>query len=142
VARKNRGTEKCPLEGSGSAVGERVYANIHIVNRDGSGSVRLSHPDNVDAGPAWSPDGSRIAFQSVRDGNPELYVMNADGGGLQRLTDNPAEDGAAAWSPDGSRIAFETNRDGNWEIYVVAADGSDPTNLTRSSGQERTPAWR
>ena len=75
----------------------------------------------LDGSPSWSPDGGRIAFDSLRDGNGEIYVMNADGSGQTRLTDDPGFDGSASWSPDGSRIAFQSFRDGdaNPEIYVM-----------------------
>lgn len=118
-----------------------TFSNIYAVDRDGTGAVRLSQ-DNVDAGPVWSPDGGRVAFQSIRDGNPELYLMNADGTGVQRLTNDTAADANPAWSPDGSHLAFQTNRDGNWEIYSIAVDGTGLTNLTQSPSQETTPAWR
>lgn len=55
-----------------------------------------------DANPAWSPDGSKIAFSSNRDGNFEIYVMGADGTGVTRLTNRAATDILPAWSPDGS----------------------------------------
>jgi dipeptidyl aminopeptidase/acylaminoacyl peptidase len=118
------------------------YGNILVLDRDGGGSTRLSLSDNVDADPVWSPDGTRLAFTSIRDGNQELYVMNADGSNVHRLTDNPAEDAAPVWSPDGTHLAFQTNRDGNWEIYSIAVDGTGLTNLTRSPAQETAPAWR
>ena len=51
--------------------------------------------------PAWSEDGSQIAFYSRRDGNAEIYVMNADGSGQTRITHNPGEDVRPAWSPGG-----------------------------------------
>jgi Tol biopolymer transport system component len=130
------------LQGSGISIDTGFFSNIYVINRDGTGAIRLSQQDNVDAHPAWSPDRSRLAFQSIRDGNPELYVMNADGTGVQRLTNDTAVDSDAAWSPDGTHLAFQTNRDGNWEIYAIAVDGTGLTNLTRSPGQETTPAWR
>ena len=88
---------------------------------------RARAPSRAGSGPAWSPDGRRIAFHSKRDGNPEIYVMNADGSGVTRLTYNGARDLVTAWSPDGRRIAFYSNRDGgNWEIYVMNAAGEPP----------------
>ena len=56
--------------------------------------------------PTTPAAGNRIAFESVRDGNGEIYVMDADGSNQTRLTNNPADDWLPAWSPDGSRIAF------------------------------------
>jgi dipeptidyl aminopeptidase/acylaminoacyl peptidase len=59
---------------------------INVMNADGSGLANLTNSPAFDSRPAWSPDGSRIAFVSGFD----IYVMNADGSGLTRLTDNPA----------------------------------------------------
>jgi len=75
-----------------------------------------------------------IAFQSERDGNPEIYVMRADGSGQTNLTNNPAADMAPAWSPDGTRLAFISDRTGRQEVYVMNADGSGVTQLTDSPG--------
>ena len=48
--------------------------------------------------PRWSPDGSWILFESIRDGNPEIYIMEADGSNVSRLTDHPFSDADAVWS--------------------------------------------
>src|SRR5688572_15510070 len=55
--------------------------------------------------PHWSPDGRRIAYQSNRTGNSEIYVMNADGSGVVQLTHTAAVDENPAWSPGGQHIA-------------------------------------
>ncbi|MQF48280.1 hypothetical protein FIM08_00005 [SAR202 cluster bacterium AC-647-N09_OGT_505m] len=60
--------------------------DIYVIYADGSGQTRLTTNPAVDNDPAWSPDGSKIAFSSQRDGHPEIYVMNADGTGQTRLT--------------------------------------------------------
>jgi len=62
------------------------------MNADGSGVIQLTHSPYGDIEPAWSPDGGRVAFQSNRDGNSEIYVMNADGTGQHNLTQNPARE--------------------------------------------------
>ena len=104
-------------------------------------TTRLTYNDGFDLFPVWSPDGRRIAFDSDRDGNWEIYVMNADGSGVTRLTDNDAADGFPAWSPDGRRITFDSDRDGNWEIYVMNADGSGVARLTDNGAADGFPAW-
>ena len=81
-------------------------------------------PSNQNYLPAWSPDGSKIAFTSNRDGNPEIYVMNRDGSGLRRMTNNPAIDVTPTWSPNGNQIAWVSDRTGNPKIYVMNVDGT------------------
>jgi len=83
----------------------------------------------------------KIAFNSDRDGNREIYVMNADGTGQTRLTNNSADDYGPSWSPDGTKITFQSNRDGNYEIYVMNADGTNLICLTNNSAQDREPSW-
>ena len=68
--------------------------------------------------PVWSPDGSRIAFFSRRDGNKDLYVVSADGSGERALGSADAWC-ASAWSPDGSRLVVASGRDGRSELLVV-----------------------
>ena len=118
------------------------YGAILLLDLADGSTTRLSTGDDVDGYPEWSPDGSRLVFISIRDGNKELYVMGADGSGVHRLTTDAAEETSPSWSPDGTRLAFQTNRDGNWEIYTVGVDGTGLTNLTRSPGHEFGPAWR
>ena len=92
------------------------------------------------AGTFPGPNG-KIAFESTRDGNDEIYVMNADGTGQTRLTNNAAHDFRPSWSPNGSKIAFVSDRDGNFEIYVMNADGTGQTNLSNSFPQDSEPDW-
>ena len=119
-----------------SAVNGRIAfvsgGEIYVMNADGSGQTNLTNNTAWDSSPAWSPDGSKIAFVSSRDGNDEIYVVNADGSGVTRLTYNNERDfdWAPSWSPDGSKIAFTfCCLDDKKGIYVMNADGSGVTKL-------------
>ena len=109
------------------------------------GLTQLTSNSGEDSTPAWSPDGSKIAFTSAIDGYNEIYVMNADGSNIIQLTDNSDwDDVSPAWSPDGSKIAFMSDRDRDddiFEIYVMNADGSNVIQLTNNSDQDGFPAW-
>jgi TolB protein len=59
------------------------------MNADGSSVTRVTDTSGSDSSPVWSPDGTRIAFESFREGKSEVYVVNADGSGLTRLTNGP-----------------------------------------------------
>lgn len=109
---------------------------------DGSDTqVILSEPNVKSIFPSISPDASKIAFTTDRDGNPEIYVMNVDGTALRRLTDNPALDEYPTWSPDGQWIAFHSNREGHLDIYIVRPDGSELRQLTDNPGNDMEPSW-
>src|SRR5262245_21919585 len=89
---------------------------IYVMNADGTNPVRLTNNPADDFGAVFSPDGSKIAFTSTRDGGEEnwgIFVMNADGSNQTRLTDNTARNSFPSWSPDGSKISFTSSRDGD-----------------------------
>jgi TolB protein len=121
----------------------RGTPEIWVVNASGT-QTRLSNKSDQE--PTWSPNGSKIAFSSSRDGgNLEIYAMNADGSGQINLTKNAATDQTPAWSPDGSKILFSTNRNRPaGEIWVMDANGANPTQLTDATSANfanNSPAW-
>ena len=123
-----------------------VLGNTHILitNMDGSGGRDLTgnpvsdfDEQTFDAQPAWSPDGTQIAFvgRLTVGGTVGLWVINADGSHPVQLTQNTDVPGdrSPSWSPDLSHIAFE--RDGR--VWTMRADGSQQTNVTAGS----SPHW-
>lgn len=119
---------------------------IYLMNGDGSGVTRLTYSGANDDYPRWSPNGTKILFQSDRDnpstGYMDIYVMNSDGSGVMRLTSDPSDDSMASWSPDGTKTVFQSLRNGvKYQIYSMNADGSNQVCLTNSSSNDIEPSW-
>jgi hypothetical protein len=91
--------------------------------------------------PAWSPDGTEIAFTSFRNGKGDIYVMRPNGKNQQRLTTSDAHDDLAAWSPNSKQIAFSSDRTGQLEIWLMNRDGTDQRQLTFDEHRDYGPTW-
>jgi TolB protein len=90
----------------------------------------------------FSPDGSKIAFMSQRDGNSEIYVMNRNGSGVRRLTHTTsAAESAPTWSPTGTQIAFTSDRSGSAQIWVMDAEGLNVRRLTFGESWADKATW-
>jgi Tol biopolymer transport system component len=116
---------------------------IWTMRSDGTGARRLTVNPGADQMPAWSPDGTRVVWASVRPGSParELWIMNADGSDQRRLTDTGRTPGFPHWSSDGTRIVFHAARgDGEFDLYTINADGTGLRRLTTANSHLR-PRW-
>jgi hypothetical protein len=88
--------------------------------------------------PAWSPDGSRIAF--VGPGT-KIWIVRADGSGARRLTSRDGREVSPSWSPDGARVAFASDGAGNWDVYVASVDGIGLLPLASRLADETLPVF-
>ncbi len=102
---------------------------------DGTGKTNVSRNAGADAGPAWSPDGTRIAFGRGVGVNDDIFVMSAAGKAQRNLTKTRQDEAEPDWSPDGARIAYDV---GGMQIFVANADGSARQRLIPGGF---TPAW-
>ncbi len=122
-------------------------ADVFAVDSSGRRLSRITTSSVPDDDPAWSADGTRLAYSSKRNGNPEIYVVKNVGERrpvTTRITRNSARDEDPAWSPDGRRIAFTSTRKVRPQIYVISSTPARrprPVPLTRDRANNQHPAW-
>ncbi|MGB9409582.1 MAG: Tol-Pal system beta propeller repeat protein TolB [Terracidiphilus sp.] len=91
--------------------------------------------------PAWSGDGTRLAFSSSRSGNPEIWIADASGANLRKLTSFAGPNVAPAWNPrTNAQLAWVSGRTGLPQIYTMDQDGANVQRLT-DGGYAISPSW-
>ncbi len=104
---------------------------------------RLTNHPWDDLHPAISPDGSRIAYTSRRNGYWDIYILDLRDASLTRVTDTPEYDGHPTWSPDGQWLAYETFANGNLDIFIQSLSdlSQPPIPLSNTPSADHSPAW-
>jgi Tol biopolymer transport system component/DNA-binding winged helix-turn-helix (wHTH) protein len=125
----------------------RQMANLNIWRRNLDSLQSAGPPEKLisstrfESGPQFSPDGSKIAFESTRTGVYEVWMCRKDGSGLVQLTHFNSHTGTPRWSPDGQQIAFDSRAAGNADIYVIDSEGGSPHRLTSEPSGEVVASW-
>ena len=91
-------------------VGRRAGSDIFMVGADGADLRRITNDPYGNSGPVFSPDGSRIAYASTREGNRDIFIVDTLGSEPQRITDTPNRECCPDWSPDGTRLGRQYGR--------------------------------
>ena len=139
------GTAQAALPGANGKIAFKSTSDgdyeIYTVDSAGAGLLQLTSNPATDGDPAWSPDGTQIAF--VHEPRRQLRDLQDERG--RHRPDAPHHNAGAdvepSWSPDGTQIAFASDRDGNFEIYKMNADGTGQTRLTNNAVGDEYPAW-
>lgn len=125
---------------------------IYVMDVNGTNVRRLTTSPGIDTEPAFSPDGSKIAFASTRAGNLDIWVMNADGSNPQRLTSSAFHETEPAWSPDGTKIAYTRVIDtgplnlgllpsADKDVYIMNANGTNNHLVFGGPKEQHDPNW-
>ena len=115
---------------------------LYLVKVDGTISRRLTFSKGIDLSPSFSPDGSKMAYVSDRNGLPQIFIEDLLSGQVSRLTFSGRYNTQPSWSPAGDKIAYTTwESGGEINIFSIGADGSGLKQLTGNSGENESPSW-
>ena len=114
---------------------------LEVADADGDGVHVAFRSKEPIISPAWSPDGTRVAYVSFEQKKPVVYVQNLVSGARTLVANYKGNNSAPAWSPDGSKLALALSRDGLTQVYVVNAAGGGLQRLTNTSGIDTEPQF-
>jgi TolB protein len=115
--------------------------NLWVADSDGEGAQSaLASPEPI-ISPAWSPNGSQLAYVSFESRKPVIYAHDVASGKRRLLANFRGSNSAPAWSPDGSQLVATLSRDGGSQLYAIAAAGGEPRRLTQSASIDTEPAF-
>ncbi len=115
--------------------------SLWVADADGYNPVAILNSAQSLMSPAWSPDGTRLAYVSFERRRPEVYVQEIATRHRELVASHPGINSAPAWSPDGTRLALVLSKDGNPEVYILSMRNKSLFRVTDSPAIDTEPSW-
>nr|WP_298968113.1 Tol-Pal system beta propeller repeat protein TolB [uncultured Halomonas sp.] len=122
-------------------IGDNMQFGLYVADADGRRSEQVLTSDEPIMSPAWSPDGTKLAYVSFETERPAIYIQDVATGQRVMATSFDGINGAPAWSPDGRRIAMSLSKDGQPEIYIMDVANRSVERITNNNSIDTEPAW-
>jgi TolB protein len=115
--------------------------NLWVADSDGENAQSALASSEPIISPAWSANGTQIAYVSFESRKPVVYVHDVASGKRRLIANFRGSNSAPAWSPDGRTLAVTLSRDGGSQLYTIDANGGEPRRLTQSAGIDTEPVY-